>query len=90
MDFCEKNGIDFIFQLQRQARSRVAVAADDIRTRRALNQAGTARWRFPLTLPSRARRDNLTSETRSRNEGGCRHCAYSSIPPRCLVRFEFT
>jgi hypothetical protein len=41
MDFCEKNGIDFIFGVAGNValERTVEIAADDIRTRRALTQA---------------------------------------------------
>ena len=45
MDFCEKNGIDFIFGLSGNAvlSRAVEIATDDIRTRRALDQAPVLR-----------------------------------------------
>lgn len=45
MDFCDKSGIDFVFGLAGNAvlDRAVAIAADDIRTRRALSQAPALR-----------------------------------------------
>src|SRR5262245_1422261 len=59
MDFCEQNGIDFVFGLagNRVLDRAVDIAADDIRTRRALAQAPVMRGYAETFYAAKAGRD---------------------------------